>query len=89
MTTVDFVKELARKSNYSQKTIHEVFMAAEELAHDWIVEGKEFKLMDVNYLIKDVEDRTARNPKTGEAVDVPAHKKVALKMSKTLKNTLK
>lgn len=41
------------------------------------------------FKIKDVAERTGRNPQTGEALTVPAHKKVAFAASKNLKDAVK
>jgi nucleoid DNA-binding protein len=40
------------------------------------------------FTVKQKAARKARNPKTGEAIDVPAKNVVAYKMSKDLKDTL-
>ena len=45
--------------------------------------------MDVTFSVKDVAARTGRNPKTGETLSIPATKKVATKLSKDFKETVK
>lgn len=58
-------------------------MAAELLA------GGEITLPRVGKLItKETKPRTARNPKTGDTIHVPAGKKVVLRVGKELKESL-
>jgi len=39
-------------------------------------------------VVKKTNERKARNPKTGESVTVPAGRKIVLKVSKSLKDSL-
>lgn len=39
--------------------------------------------------VSEVAEGTARNPRTGEIVPVPAHNKVAFKLSKTIKEAVR
>lgn len=41
------------------------------------------------FTLKEVAARQRRNPKTGEAVDAPAFKKISFKMSKSFRDELK
>ena len=57
-------------------------MSSEGKSADW--NGEKFKLSDVIFDVKDVAERTARNPSTGEKVTVPAHKKISIKAASNL-----
>lgn len=55
-----------------------------------IVAGDTVRLSGVGtFSAKDVAARTARNPQTGDAIAVPASKKVAFKVAKPLKDAVK
>ena len=89
MTSSKFIKMVAANTNYSQKAIHEMLDAVEAVMVEALKSGESFKIMDINMGTADVGERTARNPQTGEAVTVPAHKRVTLKASKGLKDACK
>jgi nucleoid DNA-binding protein len=40
------------------------------------------------FVVKEMKARNARNPKTGEAIVVPAHKKLAFRAGKEMKESL-
>ena len=42
-----------------------------------------------SFEVKDVAARTARNPQTGDPIAVPASRKVAFRVTKSLKQTVK
>lgn len=89
MTSTSFIKEVAAKGGISQKAAREISYVFEDVLRDFLSRGESVKVMDVNYAVKDVEARTGRNPATGEAIDIPATKKVLVKASSTLKNFVK
>ena len=55
-----------------------------------LLEGKEINIPSIGILkTKAVKERNARNPKTGVAVVVPAHRKVCFKQGERMKESLK
>lgn len=55
-----------------------------------LLEGKEVNIPAIGILrTKMTKDRNARNPKTGEAVFVPAHRKVCFQQSERMKDSIK
>ena len=69
-----------RKSNVSDVVDGVFAIIAEELA-----KGEKVTIADFGiFTAADVKPRTARNPITGEAVEVLAHKKAKFKPSKVL-----
>jgi len=54
-----------------------------------LLDGGEISLPGLGKLkIKEVPARQGRNPRTGEAMELPASRKVVFSMSKTLKETM-
>ena len=56
----------------------------EELTQNGKVSINEFGI----FTAADVKARTARNPHTGDEIEVPSHKKVKFKAAKTLKEKI-
>lgn len=57
---------------------------------DAVVSGETVRLSGLGtFASKDVAARTARNPQTGDTVEVPASKKVTFKVAKPLKDAVK
>ena len=56
---------------------------------DTLIEGEQIRIADFGtFEIRERSARTGRNPKTGEAVDIPACKAVGFKASKKLKDAV-
>ena len=74
-------KETSIKKNIVSDVVDGVFaIITEELAQNGKVSINEFGI----FTAADVKARTARNPHTGDEIDVPAHKKVKFKAAKVL-----
>lgn len=83
----EFIKEVAEKLGKTQKETAEIYEAMVGTICEHLEKGEAVKLSGfVTFDIQEVEERTARNPRTGEAVPVPAHNRVKVKISKTLKD---
>ncbi len=89
MTSSSIIKMIADKTDYTQKDIKAFLAAAEPVLLEALLAGESFKIMDVTVSLADVAERTARNLQTKELMTVPAHKKVAFKPSKALKDAVK
>ena len=89
MTSKNFIKEVAEKTGMTQKAVKETIYAVEDILKEVIARGESVKVMDVNYSVKDVDARIARNPATGETFEVPATKKVVVKPSSSMKKVVK
>ena len=89
MTSSAIIKMIADKTDYTQKDIKAFLNAAEPVLLEALLAGESFKIMDVTVSLADVAERTARNLQTGEMMTVPAHKRVAFKPSKALKDAVK
>lgn len=89
MTSTSIIKKIADATEYTQKDIKAFLAAAEPVLLEALKDGESFKIMDVTVSLADVAERTARNLQTGETMTVPAHKKIAFKPSKGLKDAVK
>ena len=70
----------------TQKDLNTVLNVMVEIITDHVAAGDTVKIPEfVTFTSQDVDARIARNPKTGESVDVPAHKRVKVKISKVFK----
>lgn len=89
MTSKVIIKAVADSIGKTQKETKAFFDAAEVAVKTSVKSGEKVKAMDVTFSVKDVAARTGRNPKTGETLSIPATKKVATKLSKDFKETVK
>lgn len=59
------------------------------LMTDTLIKGEQVRIADFGtFEIRERSARTGRNPKTGEAVEIPASKTVGFKVSKKLKEAV-
>lgn len=81
-----FIDNLAENMGTTKKVAGEAYHAFLATLTEAVANEGEVRLTGVGtFSVKDVDARTARNPKTGEAVEVPAKKKVLFKVSSSLK----
>ncbi|HDX9663369.1 TPA: HU family DNA-binding protein [Bacillus cereus] len=70
----------------SQKTVKAHMDALETVVTGAIAKGEDVKLKGfVDFTTKEVEAREAKNPATGEPVQVPAHRKATASLSKSIR----
>ena len=90
MTRTEYVKAVAEKANMTQKATKEFLEAAQEVAYAEMMKGEEVKIFDSVTLVgKEVPEREARNPQTGETIVVPQHLAPKAKFGTGIKNLLK
>lgn len=89
MTSLSVIDEVAATYGMSKVNAKEYAKMFEEVIYKMLEHGEEFKFADINFTIKDVAPHKGRNPFTGEVVDLPATKRLALKPSANLKATVK
>lgn len=88
MTKAELIKEIATKTGFTQKDVKVVMETMGEIVFNTLPVD-EVKVMDgVTLYSEEVAARVARNPRTGENVDVPAHKKVKCKLGKAIKDAV-
>lgn len=90
MKRAEFVKAVAEKAEMTQKAVKEVLEVMQEIAYAEMKKGEEVKIFDsVTLLGKEVPEREARNPQTGDTIVVPAHIAPKAKFGTGIKNLLK
>jgi DNA-binding protein HU-beta len=90
MNKVELVKKVAENLGIQKKDSEAVVSAVFETIGEALTSGEEVNVAGFGrFVVKETKERTARNPKTGEAVTVPASKKPAFKPAKALKESVK
>jgi DNA-binding protein HU-beta len=87
MNKTELVAELARRTDTTQKDAGAVLDAFLDVVADVVAKGEE-KLVIPGYLTVEQgfrSERTARNPQTGEPIQVPATKTAKISAGSTLK----
>ena len=89
MNKSQLTKVVAEKAGLSQKQVGEAFKAAEEAILGALAAGEKIQLSGFGtFEVRERAARKGRNPKTGEAVDVPACKYLAFVSAKAVKEQL-
>jgi len=89
MNKSDLVNVIAESIDMTKNDANIVVSAVVDAMVDGLLESGKLALSGLGtFLVADRDARVARNPKTGEAVDVPAKKVVKFKMSSKLKEVL-
>lgn len=89
MNKSQLTKVVAEKAGLSQKQVGEAFKAAEEAILGALATGEKIQLSGFGtFEVRERAARKGRNPKTGEAVDVPACKYLAFVSAKAVKDQL-
>lgn len=90
MTRTEYVKAVAEKAGMTQKATKEFLEVAQEVAYAEMKKGEEVKIFDSVTLVgKEVPEREARNPQTGETIVVPKHLAPKAKFGTGIKAFLK
>lgn len=89
MNKTELVKVVAEKADLTQAVAADAVNAVVDAIVESLVEGNEVAILGFgSFKVADRPARTARNPQTGEMVEVPASKAVSFKVSKALKDKL-
>ena len=89
MTKSEFVDAIAAKASISKKDAEAAVTAYAQVVAETLAEGDKISL--VGFGTFEVRERAARmgkNPRTGEAVEIPAAKVPAFKAGKALKDVV-
>lgn len=89
MNKAELVADVAERINEPKAKTEEAIDAVFEAIRDELKRGGDVRLPAFGVFdVKDTAARTARNPQTGEEVQVPAGKKVRFKPGKALKDVI-
>ncbi len=87
MTKTELIKALVAKSGQDKKVVEAVLNSLDETIRGEVSTGNSVALMSLgSFKVQDRQARTARNPATGETVQVPAKRVAKFAMSKSLKD---
>lgn len=90
MNKQTLVKAVAETTELTQKQVTQVLEALVATITATLVTGEEVRITDLGtFTVADTAARTGRNPKTGEALEIAASKRVAFKASSVLKGQVK
>ena len=90
MTLSELVKATASEAGVSQTTVHNVLNNAFICMGKTLATGEDVKISGFgSWKVKESAPRKARNPKTGESVEVPASHRIAFVPSGDLKEAVK
>ena len=89
MNKTQLIEAVALKSGMKKKDAEQAVNAMTEAVVEAMKNGEKVQLVGFGtFEVKTREARMARNPKTGEAISVPASKHPAFSVSKALKDQI-
>lgn len=89
MKKSEFIVKIQEKTGYTKGECENIFIFFTEIIAEELQKGGEISFPGVGKLkVKPTKSRKARNPRTGEEIEVPAGKKVIFVASKELKENL-
>ena len=89
MNKTELVKVVAEKADLTQAVAADAVNALVDTIVERLVDGDEVAILGFGaFKVAERPARTARNPQTGETVEVPSSKAVSFKVSKSLKEKL-
>ena len=79
----DLVKKTAKQAGIDEKTANAAISTALTIVMEGLQAGEDVRLPGFGtFKVKEVPARKARNIRTGEEINVPAHKRITFKPSK-------
>ena len=89
MNKTELVAVVAEKSGITKKDAERVVSATFETITAQLMKGEKVQISSFGiFEVKEREARVGRNPRTKEAIEIPASKAPAFKPSKALKDTI-
>ena len=89
MNKTELIAAIAEKTGLTKKDADRVIAATFETISNAMAEGDKVQVSGFGIFdVKKREARTGHNPRTKEAIEIPASKQPAFKASKTLKDLI-
>jgi len=89
MKKPDFVRKIAEATGYPAQEVDRVLKAMVQCLQEALKNGEVISLSGLgSFRAKSRKAKPARNPKTGEIIQVPAGKKVSFKPTNTLRRII-
>ena len=86
MTKTQLVGKLVEETGVSRKQAEEVLLALVDTVRKAVKKGDTVKIPDLGgWRLRSMKARMGRNPQTGEAIKIPARKKVGFTVAKSFK----
>ncbi len=90
MNKTEFINAVAAKESIEKKCAEKAVNAVFSTLTQELAKGEKIQLVGFGtFEVKERAEKTARNPRTGEAMTVPASKVPAFKAGKALKDAIK
>lgn len=90
MVKKDLIKKIAEKTGATQPESEKFLEATLESIAGYLMDGEKVSLNGFGIFdVKETKARQGRNPKTGEAVSIPASKKPTFKFGKPIRDAVK
>ena len=90
MNKTEFIAEVAEKTGFSKKDAAAAVDAVLDTLKDQMASGNDVTFIGFGtFGAKDVAEREARNPQTGDTIKIAAHKSPYFKAGKALKEAVK
>jgi DNA-binding protein HU-beta len=87
MTKSELLGKLAESANISKKQADQVLLALVDTAGKSVKKGEPLKIPGLGILrLRKMKARMGRNPQTGEAIKIPARRKVGFTVAKVFKD---
>ena len=89
MTKNQIIDQIAKQTGMTKKAVAEVVEALGNVVDNALVAGETVQIAGFGaFTVKEKAAYTGRNPRTNEAVEIPASRRVSFSASKTLKDKL-
>ncbi len=89
MTKNQIIDQIAKQTGMTKKAVAEVVEALGNVVDNALVAGEAVQIAGFGaFTVKEKAAYTGRNPRTNEAVEIPASRRVSFSASKTLKDKL-
>ncbi len=90
MNKTELIAALADKANLNKRDAEKALNAFTDVVTETLIKGDKVQLVGFgSFEVKDRAARTARNPRTGDELTVPASKAPVFKAGKALKEAVK
>ena len=89
MTKAELVNAVAERTGLTKKDAEKAVKAFTDTVTEEMEKGESVQLIGFGtFLVNDVAERVGKNPQTGEAITIPAHKSPKFKAGKALKDAV-
>ena len=89
MTKTQLIEKIAKENELTKKQVAEIVDAWIAAVENTLAEGESVQIAGFGaFAVKEIAAHMGRNPRTNEAVEIPASRRVTFSASKTLKDKL-